>query len=130
MTRESKPSIGQRIIDRLSSLVEALERGEALAERFTCREVELDLEPTPHDAELVRRTRDALRASQAVFARFLGVSAQTVRAWEQGANRPTDIACRFMDEIRRDPAHWRRRLEQAAVRKPAAKAKRRPAPKR
>jgi len=64
---------------------------------------------------MVRRTRGLLRASQAVFARFLGVSVKTVRAWEQGFNVPSDMACRFMDEIRRDPSYWLRRLRSAIV---------------
>jgi putative transcriptional regulator len=64
---------------------------------------------------LVKQTRALLGASQAVFANFLGVSVKTVRAWEQGVNTPSAMACRFMDEIRRDPKHWIARLSEAAV---------------
>jgi DNA-binding transcriptional regulator YiaG len=53
--------------------------------------------------------------SQAVFAKLLGVSLNTVRAWEQGVNHPSDMACRFLDEIRRDPAYWVRRLKEAVI---------------
>jgi putative transcriptional regulator len=64
---------------------------------------------------MVKKTRQALAASQTVFAKFLGVSVRTVRSWEQGINIPSDIACRFMDEIRRDPSHLTARLLAAIV---------------
>src|SRR4051794_17473009 len=53
-------------------------------------------------------------ASQAVFARFLGVSRNTVRSWEQGVNAPSTMACRFLDEIRLNPAYWQQRLRDSA----------------
>jgi hypothetical protein len=31
-------------------------------------------------------------------------------------NTPSAMACRFMDEIRRSPDHWRKRLRQVTVR--------------
>ena len=43
--------------------------------------------PDPPEAvtsETVKRLRDAVNASQAVFARFLNVSTKTVQAWESG----------------------------------------------
>jgi putative transcriptional regulator len=112
-----KGSVGSEIIQGLSEFAECLERKEPVAERFNCRVVELDLRPAPYDPELVRKTRALLHASQAVFARFLGVSVKTVRAWEQGVNYPNDMACRFMDEIRLNPAYWMKRLREAAVTK-------------
>src|SRR5262249_694183 len=77
----------------------------------------LALQPTAYNSRLMRETRDLLGASQAIFARFLGVSVKTIRAWEQGVNRPNARACRFMDEIRRDPRHWLSRLREAIVAK-------------
>ena len=71
--------------------------------------------PSVYHPRLVRETRDLLAASQAVFARFLGVSVQTVRAWEQGVNTPSTLASRFLDEIRHDPAYWRTRLRETVV---------------
>jgi DNA-binding transcriptional regulator YiaG len=52
--------------------------------------------------------------SQAVFARFLGVDANTVRSWEQGQRPPSPIARRFMGEVEVDPEYWRRRIAQCA----------------
>ena len=63
----------------------------------------------------VRRGRALLGTSQSVLARFLGVSVETVRSWEQGTRPPSAIARRFMDEIEGDPEHWRRRIVQNAT---------------
>lgn len=50
-----------------------------------------------------------------MLAELLGVSFNTIQAWEQGVNQPSDMTCRFLDEIRRDPAYWMRRLKEAVV---------------
>ena len=113
--KAKKASVGARIIQGLEEFLEALEKKEPVAEKFTCRVVKLDLRPTPYTPELVKKTRDLLNASQAVFARLLGVAVNTVRSWEQGVNIPQDVACRFMDEIRRNPAYWVQRLKESAV---------------
>src|SRR5213596_2995558 len=97
--KQTKPRIGQIMVERLRSYVHALERGEDITKRFTCRRVEVTVTPAMFTPDIIKDTRRLLRASQAVFARFLGVSVQTVRAWEQGVNPPSDMACRFLDEI-------------------------------
>ena len=63
----------------------------------------------------MRRVRGLLGMSQVLFARFLGVDANTVRSWEQGTRPPSPIARRFMDEIEGDPEHWQQRIVQGAV---------------
>jgi DNA-binding transcriptional regulator YiaG len=110
-------SVGARIIQGLEEFVATLERKEPINEKFTCRTVAFDHRPTRYHPKLVKETRAILNASQAVFARFLGVSVKAVRAWEQGVNTPSVIACRFMDEIRVNPAYWTRRLHQVLVRR-------------
>jgi putative transcriptional regulator len=108
-----KNSVGGKIIEGLREFTEALESNERIADKFTCRKVSLDLLPVPYDPKTVKATRAILKVSQAVFAQFLGVSVKTVRAWEQGYNAPSDMACRFMDEIQRDPEYWRKRLRES-----------------
>jgi putative transcriptional regulator len=105
-----KVSVGAKIIEGLGEFTEALEKGEQITARFTCRTVMLDLMPVANGPAEVKATRALLRASQGIFAQFLGVSVKSVRAWEQGVNTPSDIACRFMDEIHRNPDFWRKRL--------------------
>jgi putative transcriptional regulator len=112
-----KPSVADKMLQRLQQFTEDLEKEETLPETYTCRKIILDLKPRPYDPEMVKKTRKLLGASQRIFAQLLGVSVNTVRAWEQGDNPPRGMACRFMDEIRRDPAYWQARLKEAAVAK-------------
>lgn len=108
-----KDSVGNKIIEGLREFTDALEKHEVISEKLTCRKVTLDLLPIPYSAETVKSTRKLLMASQGVFAQFLGVSIKSVRAWEQGCNTPNDMACRFMDEIQRNPEYWRQRLRES-----------------
>jgi putative transcriptional regulator len=108
-----KASVESRVIQRLEKFTEALENGEVISKRFTCRTVELDLKPTPYSPQMVKKARSLLGVSQALFALFLGVSVKTVRSWEQGINPPCDMACRFMDEIQVEPDYMRNRLRRA-----------------
>ena len=110
-----KISVGARIIQRLEAFKDALKSGQKISDRFTCRKVVLDLEPISYGPAQVKETREVLNVSQALFGQFLGVSVSTVRAWEHGTNTPSLMACRFMDEIRRDPEHWIERLKSAMV---------------
>jgi putative transcriptional regulator len=106
--------MGKKILNRLDAFVGAMEKGRLLSERFTCRKIELNLVPELYNPKKVKKTREVLGVSQALFAQFLGVSPKTVAAWERGAKTPQDIACRFMDEIRHDPDYWRSRLAKSA----------------
>ena len=105
-----KRSLGKIVADRLNEFAEALESGKPLSAKFTCRKVVLNLLPVPYAPALVKKTRAILSVSQSIFAQFLGVSIDAVQAWESGGNTPSDMACRFMDEIRHDPKYWRKRL--------------------
>jgi putative transcriptional regulator len=110
-------SLGGLISDRLNEFADALESGEPVSAKFTCRKVVLDLLPMPYGPALVKRTRAILSVSQGIFAQFLGVSVDTVQAWERGINVPKDVACRFMDEIRHNPDYWRKRLVDSIAQK-------------
>lgn len=116
----SETSVEERITTRLEGFVDALTTGKGIPKHFTCRTVVLDLEPGVYDTAKVIATRRLLRASQTVFAQVLGVSPNAVRAWEQGLNLPSEIARRFMDEIRRNPDYWRQRLRESARTKRAS----------
>lgn len=109
-TKRKGSTFGGQIIGGLASLRDALKDGASIEERFTVRTVELDLEPQAYDGDAVRRVRRALSASQAVFAKILGVSRSTVQAWEQGDRTPSPMASRFLDEIDADADRWRQRL--------------------
>ena len=107
---KKQTAVEKEIIKRLEEFADVLKNGQPISDKFTCRKVELELQPQSYSPDLVKQTRNLLNTSQAVFALFLGVSVKTVRRWEQGENTPSDIACRFMDEIRANPEYMFERL--------------------
>ncbi len=118
-----KPALADRVLERLKGFTEALERGDAIPDRFTCRQIEINVKPAHYNPRMVRATRNLLGISQAVFAKFLGVGVKTVSSWEQGLQKPSSMACRFLDEIARDPKYWRKRLQESVrLKRPAASA--------
>jgi putative transcriptional regulator len=86
--------------------------GGPAAAKLTARSYRAGFAPTAYGPDDVKRVRDVLGMSQANFAGYLGVDANTVRSWEQGTRPPSTIARRFMGEIESDPAYWRRRVAQ------------------
>jgi putative transcriptional regulator len=113
----SESSVEERIIEGLAEFTQALQNGEVISERFVCRRVKLTSNLKPYAPAMVRKARALLGVSQTLFAHFLGVSLKTVRAWEQGMNPPNKTACRFMDEIQKDPTLYRNRLKDMAISK-------------
>jgi len=108
-------SAEEKIIQGLESFADALGSGEDITKRFTCRKVVLDLAPINYSPEMVKKARNTLGVSQALFAQFLGASLSSVKAWEQGDREPSQVACRFMDEIINDPGAFRKRFLQLAT---------------
>src|ERR1017187_2436280 len=94
MKRERAP-----LAERLKkSLREALahERGEIT---LRTREVILPDPPQNYKAEDIYAIRKRLGYSQAVFARVVAVSLQTVRSWEQGVRKPSGSAARVISML-------------------------------
>ncbi len=112
MNHKQSKSVGGEIVRRLGRFAKQLESTKELGERFTCRTVKLDLQPKRYTPQLVKKTRHLLSCSQAIFAKFLGVSLSAVRDWEQGLKPPGGAACRMMDEIRRKPDYFLSRLQE------------------
>lgn len=113
MKREkTTPTVGSELVRRLNRFVDKLEATDDLRESFTCRTVKLNVKPQRYTPKLVKKTRFSMRASQAIFAQFLGVSPSTVRDWEQGLKPPNGAACRLMDEIRHKPEYFLGRLKE------------------
>ncbi|HZW34083.1 MAG TPA: helix-turn-helix domain-containing protein [Isosphaeraceae bacterium] len=91
-------------------------RSEGLgSQRLTVRTYRMPPAPRAYRPGDIKRVRELLGASQAVFAGFLGVNVNTVRAWEQGKRPPQPIARRFLAEIEADPDYWRRRIRPEVV---------------
>jgi DNA-binding transcriptional regulator YiaG len=105
---------GREIVASLTEALEVERTGIPIEARFTVRTVELPDEPTAYNAAAVRATRERLAVSQAIFAHLIGVSAMLIRAWEQGQRSPALWARRLLDEVNRDPRHWRGMLRKAS----------------
>ncbi|MGB9435493.1 MAG: helix-turn-helix domain-containing protein [Candidatus Acidiferrum sp.] len=88
--------------DMRQSLTDALsyERGQKVDLRVT----ELPAQPKLLKPDEIRRIRESLHASQAVFAQFLCVSAKAVQSWEQGSRRPQRTALRLLAIAKKNPA--------------------------
>src|SRR5262249_5916666 len=114
---------GVRIVSAFEEAISAMRSGEPLERKFTVRTYRVEFRPRVYEPDDVRRVRGLLGMSQVLFARFLGVDANTVRSWEQGTRPPSPIARRFMDEIENDPEHWRARIVQEAVEVETERAK-------
>lgn len=111
------PTVAQHIRQRLEEFTHDLERGSIIQHKYTCRKVEFKLKPMLYKPDAVKKTRKLLGASQRIFAMFLGTSVKTVQSWEQGIVSPPKMACRFMDEIRRNPNYWLERLKDSITQK-------------
>ena len=51
----------------------------------------------------VKDIREQLNVSQPIFAQILGVSDDTVKAWERGANKPSGSSARLIQIAKEDP---------------------------
>jgi putative transcriptional regulator len=59
--------------------------------------------PKPLKPAEIRKIRLAFNASQALFARFLNVSTNTVESWEQGVRQPDQAALKLLTIARKNP---------------------------
>jgi putative transcriptional regulator len=103
MEMKGKRRLGDLLVDNLTSLRDELRKGGRPSPPFSLKTVTFNMKPKPYDAAAVKRIRERLGMSQAVFAAVLDVSVDTVQSWEQGINQPPGIACRFLDQLNRDP---------------------------
>ncbi len=62
-----------------------------------------ELPPLSLDAETIRKTREQMAVSRAVFARRLRVSTRTLENWEQGRARPNAQAAALILMVRKYP---------------------------
>src|SRR3954471_9400533 len=94
-----KKSLGDLLIQSLGDAI-AFEKGELQARvnvrELTARDAKVDAPPRYTPAH-IRATRLKLGYSQLIFAKALNVSAQTVRAWEQGSRVPDGPTLRLLE---------------------------------
>jgi putative transcriptional regulator len=105
--RRTRTTFGARLIKSMRQAV-AIERGElkpGLVRRYPITARQAAAMPAPNlSADDVRTIRDRLDLSQPVFASALNVSAETVKAWEQGKKRPSGPAARLLQIVELHPS--------------------------
>ena len=111
--RETAERVGAQFVAGMKDVLATAKAGglRAVRAKYTLRTAAL----APFELPAITRhdvvaARDALGVSQPVFAKILGVSAQSVKAWEQGTKPPSGIARRLIGEICATPEHWRKRF--------------------
>jgi len=87
-----------------TSMNQALEHAQGKVTLKT-RTVKLPAPPKAVSAKEVVRIRKRFGASQAVFARYLGVKRDTEISWEQGRRKPSGPACRLLEMAAKHPEH-------------------------
>ncbi len=66
-------------------------------------QVKIPENPPIFNKEKVKAVREQLNVSQPIFAKILGVSDDTVKAWERGANTPSGSSARLIQIADKDP---------------------------
>ena len=95
--------LGKRLI-KAADEARAIARGEADPSTYRVH--------VPADVD-VRKIRKALKLSQAEFAAEFGLSASTIRDWEQNRRRPEGAARVLLRVIKKEPDAVRRALASA-----------------
>jgi putative transcriptional regulator len=99
----------------LTSANEALEHAQG---KRSLRTTTLPLPPKSLNGRAVKRVRASLRASQAVFARYLNVSTKLVQAWEANRRTPDGPALVLLHIAARQPQVIERVRQDAASDRP------------
>lgn len=90
-----------RMIDEALETMRGLHESGAVNKQ-TLRHFETQCLPPPaYTAEMIRRLRENLHVSQAVFAAYLNASTSTVQKWENGDKKPSGAAARLLSVVER-----------------------------
>ncbi|HMD33033.1 MAG TPA: helix-turn-helix domain-containing protein [Candidatus Acidoferrales bacterium] len=92
-------------VNIFKELKEALENVRDFREgkRLDLRVTAFPPAPKPMRPAEIREIREALDASQALFAHYLNVSANAVRSWEQGVRRPRNATLKLLTIAKKQP---------------------------
>ena len=107
MSDEGLSARGSRIVAALTEFADDLEAGVSIESKYAIRQVRAVRPPGLHSPADIRGLRQVIGTSQDLFAQILAVSPTTVQAWEDGTRKPSALARRLLDEIRRAPDHFR-----------------------
>lgn len=104
MAKQRKRTLGEKLVRSAREAVE-IERGEREPARISQHTAALStVRPPPaYGAEQIKEIRARMRLSQSVFADALNVSAETIRAWEQGKREPDGPTLRLLEVADQHP---------------------------
>lgn len=109
-TNEKQTKLGQGLLKGLKEAI-AFEN-KKMDLRTTTIEIP-DLPPEFNKTE-VKAVRERLNVSQPIFAKILGVSSDTVKAWERGANRPSGSSARLIQIAKEEPQAFQQIMQRLA----------------
>lgn len=113
--KKQTKTVAEEMLEALQAFASDLKDSPAkdVKAKYRHRAVKVDFRPRDYDPQSVKQLRLSLGCSQRVFADFIGVSAGTLRNWEQGIRPTSGVAARLFDEIRINPGYWKIRLQQS-----------------
>lgn len=103
--KKSKLEIGL-----LKSLKEAVKFEEGKMD-LRATTIEIPDAPPAFSKKEVKEIRARLKVSQPIFAKILGVSDDTVKAWERGSNSPSGSSARLIQLAKKDPQHFLKEIQ-------------------
>lgn len=110
-TSAKKTKLGQGLLKGLQEAV-AYENKKIDLRSTT---VEIPDHPPDFSKNQVKEIREhLLNVSQPIFAKILGVSDDTVKAWERGANKPSGSSARLIQIVQLDPQYFKRMMSNIA----------------
>jgi putative transcriptional regulator len=111
--------------DTFGELVESMNQALEHAQgKRSLRTTSLPRPPAPFNGVAVKRVRESLHASQAVFAQYLNVSTKLVQAWEANRRVPEGPALVLLHVAARQPGLIEAiRHDSSAEKSPGTKAK-------
>jgi DNA-binding transcriptional regulator YiaG len=115
---QTNADVWDEVVAELKAVNDAVDAGVPLEKLCTVRNAALDIQVHRYTPDDLKRVRLRLNASQALLARFLGVSANAIRSWEQGVRPVPKIACRYLDDVLAYPEIWTKRLSSPAAKGP------------
>lgn len=114
----TEENFGDLLIEALTE-ARAVARGDAEPARRVRRPMTARttaVRPPPvYGADKIQEIREKMGLSQAVFARVLNASSDTVKAWEQGKRQPDGMALTLLEIAERHPGVLLRRVRLRAV---------------
>lgn len=101
-TKTSKPKFKSDAFEAIHSSASALHKIGAI-DKATLRSFDASCIDVPAmlGPRQIKQIRESNRVSQPVFARYLNTSESTVEKWETGAKRPSGMAIKLLNIVRK-----------------------------